>query len=169
MKSILKLLFCLSLVLSFSCSGDDDNTGFEPQPPYSFTLDPLQQITYQVSGSELSHQNYLLGVFPFDPDAVRYEVSYYGSSAPNLHFNVSWNAFDPIPSTIAMSSLVPGYNNGRIGDNFYINAVSNGCNYATDPMNLGCYPSSGSLANLQQALVNIGGKMDVTIYYEVEE
>ncbi|APY09270.1 hypothetical protein BWZ20_13585 [Winogradskyella sp. J14-2] len=154
------------MVLSVSCSSDDDNTDFEPQPPYTFILDPLTQITYDVTASEPAHANYLLGIFPFDPDAVRYELRFYDSSAPNLHFEVSWNAFDPVPSEVALSPLVPGYNDGRIGDNFYVKAVGNGCNYSVNPNNTGCYPGSGSLANLQQALVAIGGKMEVTIYYE---
>jgi len=119
--------------------------------------------TFQVFGTEAAHHNYLVAKFPVDPDAVRYRARFFGSSAPNLHFVTEWNAFDPVPTAQSMSSLVPGYSDGRIGNTLYIVGAQNGCNYILPAA--GCYPGSARLASAQAGLAAIGGQMEITIFY----
>lgn len=177
-------LFAVGMVAIVAASGcgadgrtksvDDGGSRDALNGAKSFEVTELQVKSYDTSDPDVpiysSVASVLFGTFPTDPLAVQYTVEYINPDLPSFEASATWSGknidgvHDPVPPPFDQSEgVVPGYDGGIVGPDWYIRITGEGCQSGAGGA---CQPGTESTLATEMKLRAIGGKLKVTIDYE---
>ena len=155
-------------LLFTSCNKNDDENPKDPegQLPMVFKVDPLLYKQYEAEDPNYSTVSvYAWAVFTQQPTATKYTLKYTCTTAPNLSFEISWKNGDaiPAPGAPAPTSIIPGYELGVIGGDYYIVILRSGCQGSVGG---DCVVNGPTPNMIEDNLRAIEGEVEVTIEFE---
>lgn len=166
MKTLFRILVITIIGLSMGCSNDDGSSD-EGEIVFEVFDVPIVYKQYDVPQAIQNYSGvtvYALAIFDQKLDATNYTLTFESTTAPNLNFQISWENGQPVPDPgAAVPGIIPGYNLGLVGSQYYIVILDSGCQGAVG----GSCTVGGETPNtLEQNLMNAGGEVTVEITYD---